>query len=129
MRQTVALSLLDRPSASERLLGVSYSSEVAHPTGKTLTALFETLDSDENTNVRLAAVEALYLFRDEPGVKDNLVHSLGVQNAPQVQVALIDLLVEIKERRAIDALKALVAGKLINADVKKRAEQGLKQII
>jgi len=129
MRQTVALSLLDRPSASERLLGISYSSEVRHPAGKTLAALIDTLDNDENINVRLAAVEALYLFRNEPGVKESLIHSLGIQGAPLVQVALIDLLVEIKERRATDALKALVAGKLINADVKKRAEQGLKEII
>jgi len=129
MRQTVALSLLDRPSASERLRGISYSSEVRHPAGKTLAALIDTLDNDQNTNVRLAAIEALYLFRNEPGVKESLVHSLGVQDAPLVQVGLIDLLVEIKERRAADALKALIAGKLINADVKKRAEQGLKQII
>ena len=128
MRQTAALSLLRQPAASDRIQGIGYSAEVKKPDAKTLNALIDTLDSDPNPNVRLAAVDALYLFREQPGVKESLVRSLAVQDSPLVQVALIDLLVEIRESRAAEALKALVSSKTVNPDVKKRAEQGLKQI-
>jgi len=129
MRQTVALSLLGQSSASERLQGVSYGASVKSPSAKTLTVLVETLNSDPNPNVRLAAVEALYLFRNQPGVRDSLVTSLATQDSPLVQVALIELLVEIRESRAAEALKALIKNEKLNPDVKKLAEQGIKQLI
>jgi anti-sigma factor RsiW len=129
MRQTAALSLLSQPSASDRLQGISYSAAVQSPNARTLTALVNTLNTDPNINVRLAAVEALYLFRNQPGVRDNLTNSLALQDSPLVQVALIDLLVEIREQRASEALKALIKNEKLNPDVKKLAEQGIKQLI
>ena len=128
MRQQVALSLLSKPSASDRIQGVSYSTEVKNPSDTTLAALFKAVDSDPNPNVRLAAVDALYLFRDRPGVRENLVKSLSVQSYPLVQVALIDFLVEVRETRAVEALKKLIEAGELTPEVKKRAEQGLKQI-
>jgi anti-sigma factor RsiW len=129
MRQQIALSLLDRPSATERIQGIGYSAEVENPSGTTLAALFNALDADPNPNVRLAAVDALYLFRDKPGVRESLVRSLAVQPYPLVQVALIDLLVEVREARAVEALKKLVESGELTPEVKKRAEQGLRQIV
>jgi len=128
MRQQVALSLLSKPSASDRIQGVSYSAEVENPNDTTLAALFKAVDTDPNPNVRLAAVDALYLFRDRPGVRESLVKSLSVQSYPLVQVALIDFLVEVREARAVDALKKLIEAGELTPEVKARAEQGLKQI-
>jgi len=128
MRQQVALSMLSQPSASERIQGIGYSAEVKNPNDATLAALFKAVDSDPNPNVRLAAVDALYLFRDRPGVRESLVNSLSVQSYPLVQVALIDFLVEVREARAVDALKKLIEAGELTPEVKKRAEQGLKQI-
>ncbi len=128
MRQQVALSLLSKPSASDRIQGVGYSAEVKNPNGTTLAALLKAVDSDPNPNVRLAAVDALYLFRDRPGVRESLVKSLSAQSYPLVQVALIDFLVEVRETRAIEALKKLIDAGDLTPEVKARAEQGLKQI-
>ncbi|MEN6312173.1 MAG: HEAT repeat domain-containing protein, partial [Acidobacteriota bacterium] len=102
---------------------------VRKPNAKTLVALITTLNTDSSPNVRLAAVEALYLFRNQPGVRNNLTRSLAGQDSPLVQVALIELLVEIRESRAAAALKALVKNEKLNPDVSKVAEQGLKQLI
>jgi len=129
MRQTVALSMLDRPSASDRLEGIGWSTRLENPGRKTLQALVDTLDRDPNVNVRLAAVDALYLFRNDPGVKDSLIRSLGKQGSPLVQVALIDLLVEVRERRAADALRKLIGEARLAPQVKQHAELGLKQIM
>ncbi len=129
MRQQVALSLLNQSSATERIQGIGFSTEVADPRDETLPALFDALDADPNPNVRLAAVEALYLFRDRPGVRERLVQSLSLQTYPLVQVALIDFLVEVREARAAEALKTLVESGELTPEVKKRAELGLRQIV
>jgi hypothetical protein len=129
MRRTIALSMLDRPLASDRIEGVGWSTQLDSPDRKTLQALVDTLDSDSNINVRLAAVDALYLFRNDPGVKDSLIRSLGKQESPLVQVALIDLLVEIREARAADALRKLIGKARLSPEVKQHAELGLEQIM
>ncbi|MBE3129349.1 MAG: HEAT repeat domain-containing protein [Acidobacteria bacterium] len=129
MRQQVALSLLGKSSATERIQGIGYSAAVENPNDTTLAALTDALDNDPNPNVRLAAVDALYLFRNKPGVRESLVRSLAIQTYPLVQVALIDFLVEVREARAAEALKVLIERNELTPEVKKRAEQGLKQIV
>lgn len=129
MRQEVALALLDRSSAADRIMGIGYSASVDKPDDRTLEALFEALDRDPSPNVRLAAVDALYLFRNTPGVRESLLRSLAVQSYPLVQIALIDFLVDVREERAAEALKRLIEAGELTPEVKKRAEQGLQQII
>ena len=129
MRQQVALSLLGKASATERIQGIGYSAAVENPNDTTLAALTDALDNDPNPNVRLAAVDTLYLFRNKPGVRESLVRSLAIQTYPLVQVALIDFLVEVREARAAEALKLLIQRNELTPEVKKRAEQGLKQIV
>jgi hypothetical protein len=129
MRQQVSLSLLERPSSSDRLSGLSVAASVPDPSPRTLDALLRTLDEDSSPNVRLAAVDALYLFRDSPGVREGLVRSLSRQTSPVVQVALINLLADIKEARAAEALKGLIENKELAPEVRSKAEWGLKSIV
>lgn len=128
IRQTLALSLLENSSPTERLKGVSLSYEIEKPGSEIPETLLHTLNNDPNINVRLAAVDALYLFYESPRVKESLVDSLSIQSSPLVQVALINLMVNIRERRAIDALEQLIKDEKLNPDVKNRAEQGIKQL-
>jgi hypothetical protein len=129
MRTTLAMSLLDNQSASERLRGVSLSSQMRNPDSRLLETLIHTLEHDSNPNVRLAAVEALYLFRDLPEVREGLSGTLAKQSSPLVQVALIDLIVSIREQRAIDALRTLIEDDKLDPLVKERAEQGLERLL
>lgn len=128
MRQSMALTLLGQSSSSERLRGVGYSERVGDPAPQTIEALLRTLDSDSSVNVRLAAADALYLFAKNPAVKDGIVRSLPGQESPIVQVALIDLLVDIRERRAVDSLRVLVGKSTLDPAVRKQAENGIRQL-
>lgn len=127
-RQTAALSLLRQPSSSDRLMGVSWVENVRQPARPTLDALLRTLNEDPSVNVRLAAVDALYLFAGQPGVKEGLVESLSRQTSPLVQVALIDLLVGAREKRAVEALKTLAADEKLEPAVRMKAESGVKEL-
>jgi len=126
VRQSMAVSLLDQPSAVERLRGVNWSSRLEQPKEETLQALLNTLNRDPNINVRLAAADALYIFYNYPVVRQGLIQSLSQQTSPLVQFALIDLIVEMRERRAIESLRQLIEKNTLNPDVKQRAEQGIQ---
>lgn len=128
MRQTLAVSLLNKTSPSERLKGVSLSYDMKQPDKITLEALLDTLNNDSNVNVRLSAADALYLFYDNPTVKQGIIQSLSNQSSPLVQIALIDVIINMRERRAIEAFKQLIQDEKLNPDVKHRAEQGIQQL-
>lgn len=128
LQRTVALSLLDRQSATSRLEGIEWSSRVARPDDDLLAALIHTLNSDPNTNVRLASLEALEKFSTEPKVRGALVSSISTQDSPLVQIALIDALVQIRDRSAAGEFRKLTTDRDANAAVRQRAEWGLKSL-
>ncbi|MFC1540833.1 zf-HC2 domain-containing protein [Candidatus Latescibacterota bacterium] len=128
-RQLVTLSLLSQPSAIDRLEGVNMVSLENESNEELIPALLTILNTDDNVNVRMAAVDKLYLFCDRQDVREELVKSLSVQLSPLVQISLIDLLVELRETSALEVLKQLSEGQQIHESVKNRARKGIEQII
>jgi len=128
MRQMMMLSLLDNPSAVERLQAVSLSTELDKADGKVIEALLTTLNYDTNTNVRLATLEALIRYTDEPQVREGLIESLALQDSPMVQMALADLMVKLQEKRSVKALRQLLRQKGIRKTVKTKVEQSIIQL-
>ena len=129
MRRMLTLSLLNQESSAERLRGVQVSRAADKADGSVLDALLNTLDNDPSTNVRLAAVDALFLFGGEPRTRETLVRSLERQKSPLVQISIIDLLVEIREQKAMKALRLLMQSAGTDPYVRKRAEWGIQQLI
>ena len=128
MRQMVSMSMLKQQSPSARLQGIRFTARVEKPDDELIYTIIRLLKTDPNVNVRLASVEALYLFRDFPAVKEQLIEALRTERSPLVQVAIIDLLIDIKENRAIEALKQLINNKEINEAVRQRAEIGIQKL-
>ena len=128
MKHTVSLSMLKQQSPSARLQGIRFIAQEEKPDDELVTMIIRLLKTDPNVNVRLASVEALFLFKDFPMVKKNLIEALKTESSPLVQVAIIDLLVDIRENRAIEALKQIINDKEINTVVRKRAKEGIKKL-
>jgi len=128
MRQMLAVSLLDQRSSTERLRGINLSYGLENPDSKTIQALLDTLNNDPSINVRLAAVDALYLFYDSHSVREGVIQSLSQQNSPFMQVALVDLLVSVQERRALESFKTLIEANQLDPKVKQKLEQGIKEL-
>jgi hypothetical protein len=127
-RQLVALSLLQQQSASERLKGVDWSYRMSRPDPQVLSALLHTVNYDQNVNVRLAALDALHQSASNQMVRRGLTESLDRQTSPMVQIALIDLLVDIREREAAEAVKDLMQEAGLNPEVRERAGWALRQL-
>ncbi|MBZ5607431.1 MAG: HEAT repeat domain-containing protein [Acidobacteriia bacterium] len=128
MRQLVALSLLQQQNASDRLRGVNYTYRVEPDDPQVLSALLTTINHDPSVNVRLAAVDALRKFTDGPVGRRALVQALGKQNSPLVQIAILDQIVELRERSAASAIQLLESGQDVNPDVKQHAQWALRQL-
>jgi HEAT repeat protein len=128
MRQLVALSLLQQQSASERLRGVSWAYRVEPTDSEVLGKLLEAVNEDRNVNVRLAAVDALHAFRSSAAARTKMLSSLEIQDAPLVQVAIIDLLVDLKETDARPELRRLAENVSTDAGVRQRAQWALERL-
>lgn len=128
LRSMVALSLLDRQSATSRLEGVSWSSRVDRPDGELLAALLRALNHDSNVNVRLSSLDALEKFSGNPEVRKAMVDSIPLQESPLVQIALIDALVHARDNAVVMELKKLTSDTDLNMAVRQRARWGVEKL-
>lgn len=123
--KALVLNSLGDQSASSRLGAVNASYAMEAMDDDIIQALVKTLNTDENTNVRLAALEALSRYADKENVRKALIESLSTQDKPAVQIVLINLLVQLKEKRAIEPLKKLTEDEENIEAVKDEANYGI----
>lgn len=127
-RRLVLAQMNNNQSASQRMLGVmaAYESVQANkPDDEIVEALVTTMNNDGNSNVRLAAIEALSKFTGEENVRKALVQSLSVQKDPVVQIALIQLLVQMKEKGAVKSFEQIIDDEQVLPAVKDEAHAGI----
>jgi hypothetical protein len=125
----LTVSLLHQESASERLKGVSWSYKLEGGDPAISAALVYTMKHDRNVNVRLAALDALSRDIGSPAVRREIVHALPEQPSPLMQVALVDLLVQINDGESRDVLTQALTRPGLHPDVRKRITQGIQQIL
>ncbi len=128
LRQLVALSMLEQQSASQRLLGVNYSTQVERPDPEISGALLHALRFDNSVDVRLAALDALRRYKEDPQVRTGLLNALQDQQSPLVQIALIDLFVDMRDSSAKDHLRRIEQDSKVNPAVRQRAQWGIQQL-
>lgn len=107
MKEMMMLTLLEQPKAQERIRAVNLAAELPKADTKVINALISTLNHDDNINVRLASLESLVRYVDEPDVRHALVDALKMQESPLVLVAIADVLVAIQEKSSVDAMEQL----------------------
>ncbi len=128
MKQVMMYSMLEQPSATKRIKAISYADEFENVDDKILNAFLETLNSDPNPNVRLTAVEALSKYSDIQFVRSGLIKSISVQDSPLVQVALIDLMLKLKEKGSITELNRLLENRELNYSVRNKTKETIQRL-
>lgn len=128
MRQLVTLSLLQQQSAAERLRGVTWSYRTEPSDMEVLGALLQTINSDPNVNVRLAAIDAVKNFGDSPVARRGLTQALARQTSPLVQVAIVDALVELKHKDAKASIVSLLERADLDPAVRGNFESAAKKL-
>ena len=122
-------TMLKDESSSYRIKAVNYADELDTPDENVINVLIRTLNNDKNVNVRLAAAYALSKFAGQPSVSDSLVNSLTLQNDPILQVALINILVERKVRKAVQPIQTILTNENTLEEVKEVAKNGVEMLL
>lgn len=128
VKQMLAVSLLQQESSSYRIMGASQGADIPRPDTMLLEILLETVEKDENVNVRLAALDTLYRHRNHPLVRSRLTGSLAQQTSPLVQIALIGVLSELPGEEGTRAIRRLLAGKDLHPSVRQQGKTALDAI-
>ncbi len=129
-RKLMVLSLLEQNSASQRIKALNtVQRERPGHDPQIVEALLRTLHTDDNINVRVKAAEALLEFADRPEVIDALVAALPRQEHPEVQITLIDVLVALKAKQAVDEFRHILEAEEKLDVVKNRAAAGIEQLM
>lgn len=129
LKKTAMFLMLKDGSSSDRIQAVNYTDGIKNPDQPVIEVLISTLNKDKNVNVRMAAAYALARFADQKPVCDSLVNSLYHQDDPILQVTLINILVERKEKSAIKPIQQIISDKSTIKEVKDIAENSVKLLI
>ncbi len=120
--------LENQQSASQRVMGATVAYELSAPDDEIVNVLVKTMNEDPNTNVRLAALEALGKFYQQSHVRKALLTALSTQKDPMVQIALIRLLVEMKEKQVVNELQKITHDEKVMKAVKDEAHSGILKL-
>ena len=123
------LSLMENQSASRRIQGVNLIEEFTIPDEAIITALANRMLFDNNTNVRLSAVEALGKFTQSDTVKKTFITALETEKDPSIQITIIHTLVTIQEKKAIAPMQRLLEQEETQPFVKQQIKSLLPSII
>lgn len=129
MREMMVLTLLEQPSATQRLKAVSISTELSYTDETIYQALLKTLNYDSQVNVRLAALDALLDYADQPGVRRGLIEAIEHQDSPLVQITLAEVMVQLQEKRSVEELRSLLKKQELNEAAEQEIKKSIKQLI
>lgn len=127
-RHLLAAAILQQASASDKIQVLNTINENTMDPAL-LQALFFALDYDNNVNVRLKAATALGTAMNDPGVRRKMIVSLSIQQYPEVQILLIELLAAYQEKTAIPALESLLQQESVMQLVKDKAAATLATLL
>ncbi|HOX83263.1 MAG TPA: HEAT repeat domain-containing protein [Chryseolinea sp.] len=123
LKEMMMLSLLENESATDRLKAVNLTQEMDGASSTVTRALLQTLNNDDNVNVRLAALEALHPYVKDNHVREELIRSIGKQNSPLVQIALAELMAALQEKSSVKELEKVLKDSNTPKGVKNKIKQ------
>lgn len=127
-KQIMMTMLVNQQSASQRMLGATVAYKMNEADDEIVNALVKAMNEDPNLNVRLAALEALSKFHEQAHVRKALIMSLTTQTDPVVQISLIRLMVELKEKESLEELQRITNDEEALPAVKDEAHVGIMKL-
>lgn len=119
--------LLAEKSVSKRIKAVTMSEQVTNGNKEIAQVLLKTMKEDPSKNVRLAAINALNQHIENEAVRIGIIEHLAEAKDPYVQIKLINILSEIKEKKAVPTLDYIIKDTK-SVLVRERAQEGIKYI-
>jgi hypothetical protein len=129
LRALLTVSLLQQATASERLKGIGLSTRIEDHDRTVTATLVDIMNHDRNVNVRLAALDALSEHLGLPEIRAEIVRTMPAQSSPLMQAAVVDLLVQMNDASAKEALHRARITPGLDPAIKSRIDQGMQMIL
>jgi len=112
IRDSLVLALGENQANSTRLEAIyEIEDQNQKEDKKILDAFFKILKEDSNSNSKIAVIDVLLKFPDNPLVRDHLIDALGNEKEPLVQLKLIKSVAILREQRAKIPLQQIIENK------------------
>jgi len=128
MGQLVEQSVLQKGATGDRLETILAAGKARKPDERVIDGLINSMAFDTSVNVRLNALNALYMHADQDVVRAGVLACLPRESSPLVQVAMIDFLVASRDREAAPELRKLLADDKTDTDVRESARRAIEQL-
>jgi hypothetical protein len=129
MQEVLMVSMLKETSVSDRLMGIQMSNELVSSNKTVTDALFVTLNNDESTNVRIAALNTLSVYVNDPVIREGLINSILKQDSPLLQMALAELMVDLQEKKSIKLFEQIVGDDNTPIEIKSNLQESIEKIM
>lgn len=126
LKEIMMLSMLEKESPTERLKAVSLTQDMDQASRTVTNALLQTLNNDDNVNVRLAALDALRPYSLQSDVREALIRSISRQDSPLVQVALAELMEALQAKSSVKELQKIIRDSNTPGDVKRKIQRSIE---
>lgn len=124
-KEEVFYALNNSESATHRLAGALAACKLNRADKDLVDTLVKVMNTDANSNVRLASLDALSKFYREKYVKEQTLASLSTQDDPVVKTALIEFLAKMNETSITGELLKIIADETATKEIKDQAYSGL----
>ncbi len=128
MGQLVGYSLQPQHSAGQRLQSIFATHTLQAPDPRVIAQLINALALDPSVNVRLAALETLYVYADQDTVRAGVLAALVREPNPLVQVSMIDFLAAARDPEAAQAFATISRDEQLDRAVRDAARRALVQL-
>jgi hypothetical protein len=127
-KRVMFAGLQNMESPASRITAAYAAEQLQNQGNDIVDALVQTLNTDPNGNVRLAALDGLARFYRENYVRRQLIASLGKQQDPVVQIAMIHLLTRMRASGILEELDRMVHDENIQKAVKDCAYSSILEL-
>jgi hypothetical protein len=128
LKSKMIFYMAKQSSPIDKIQAVTYVEKMKSPDDKLIETLFNLMNFDKSINVRSAAFNALSKFKRNSVVRKYLVESLEIQDEPSIQVSIINLLISMKDKNAIEPLNKLSENEKADKNVKYEASLALRKL-
>ncbi len=118
LKETLVVSMMQQNSPVERIKAVNMVAELGSADNQVIEGLLKVLNQDENDNLRLLSLDALIRYSAIPEVREGLISSISNQTSPLVQLRLAEIMLALKEKRAVPEFQKVLENEILNYNVR-----------
>jgi hypothetical protein len=126
LKELLALTLIRQNTATDRIDGVVWASDLKNPEPLLMEELVRMLTDDPSVNVRLAALNSLAPFSENPEIRKSLIQAIGRQDSSLITLNICKILIKHPRPEEYPVLIQQLEDSGLGADYLERFRKTLK---